>query len=250
MATVIGFPIPLLINNTIVIWITFLLLPLPCFLWTQVTSVTNVFSDFGITLTINMTYVEGHIILFFSTVLYFGWAVYWDYSQYTSDKKKPDLRALKREHTVIEPKGIEEERKNCIEPNDKFFIQCSGIEKTFLNKTCPLYAIKRMDLTLRKKEVLGVIGPNGAGKTTLFNLIGSFHHRTSGEIFLNGREIENYSDEFFNDVGLCLQEDIFWDDLSIETHLKFICLMKGVNYSVIDHWLKAVGLENFKKYEA
>lgn len=197
-----------------------------------------------------MTYLEGHFILLFSAFLYMFLAIYWDYSLFTPVKKKAHKNAIKRDHTIIEPISIEDERKNCIQPSDEFFIQCGSIEKTFYNKTNSLFAIKRMDLTLRKNEVLGVIGPNGAGKTTLFNLIGSFHRRNSGEIFLNGKEIENCNQEFFDDVGMCLQEDIFWDDLSINTHLKFICMMKGVDYSMINTWLVAVGLENFGNYQA
>lgn len=252
LATIIGFPVPFMANNSFFIWLTFLIFPLPCFVWIQANSVSHELEkmNLGFDFSINMTYLEGHLILLFSTVLYLTVAIYLDNSHFSAMKKKPHRKAFKRDHKIIEPSSVENERKECIDPSEKYFIQCGSIEKTFKQNSSPLFAIKRMDVALRKNEILGVIGPNGAGKTTLFNLIGSYHQRNSGEIFLSGKEIENNNQEFFDEVGLCLQEDIFWDDLTVNTHLKFICMMKGIDYSVIDTWLAAVGLENFKNYQA
>lgn len=250
MATVIGFPIPLLINNTFVIWITFIIFPLPCFLWIQINSVSLEFDGLDIDLNINMSSAEGYFILLLSTSFYMLLAMYLDHQQYVSTKRKPHSKAVKKEHAIIEPEGIEDERMNCVEPSDHFYIQCGSIERTFESKSGALFALKRMDLTLKKQEVLGVIGPNGAGKSTLFNLIGSYHKRCGGEIFLDGKDIEDPRNDFFDNAGLCLQEDIFWDDLSVYTHLRFICLMKDVDLSMIDKWLTAIGMEKFKTYKA
>jgi len=62
---------------------------------------------------------------------------------------------------------------------------------------------------------------------------------------------------FFDEVGLCLQEDVFWEDLSIEKHLEVVCDMKGVavgdtkrRKEIIDVWLEALSLTNFRNYKA
>lgn len=52
-----------------------------------------------------------------------------------------------------------------------------------------LAALKDVDFRLEEGEILGLIGPNGAGKTTLFNVVTSFLHSTSGEIFFAGEKI-------------------------------------------------------------
>jgi ABC-type branched-subunit amino acid transport system ATPase component len=113
---------------------------------------------------------------------------------------------------ILDRKRIEEERQVCLMPSDKYILQCSSLAKTFSSKIGDMFAIKRLDLTLRPNEILGIIGPNGAGKTTLFNLIGSFYRRSAGDVYLRGSSIEEGAKiknqtqmkGFFDDVGLCL----------------------------------------------
>lgn len=50
-------------------------------------------------------------------------------------------------------------------------------------------ALSRVDLTVKKGEMVAVIGPNGAGKTTLFNLITGILKPDSGRILYKGEDI-------------------------------------------------------------
>jgi len=52
-----------------------------------------------------------------------------------------------------------------------------------------LGALKNVDFTVRKGELVGLIGPNGAGKTTLFNCITGIYKPTSGRIIFEGKDI-------------------------------------------------------------
>jgi branched-chain amino acid transport system ATP-binding protein len=56
-------------------------------------------------------------------------------------------------------------------------------------------AVAGMSLTLHKGEMVGLIGPNGAGKTTLFNLIAGSLKPSSGEIWIDGRDVSQDSPE-------------------------------------------------------
>ena len=49
-------------------------------------------------------------------------------------------------------------------------------------------ALQGIDLSLRRKDILGLIGPNGAGKTTLVNVLTGFQRPDSGQINLSGRD--------------------------------------------------------------
>ena len=52
-----------------------------------------------------------------------------------------------------------------------------------------LAALDRVNMEVKRNEIVGLIGPNGSGKTTLFNCITGFHKPTNGEIYLNGKNI-------------------------------------------------------------
>jgi branched-chain amino acid transport system ATP-binding protein len=54
-----------------------------------------------------------------------------------------------------------------------------------------LKVIEKLNLNVRKGELLGLIGPNGAGKTTAFNLISGVYKPTSGEIYFGGNRISD-----------------------------------------------------------
>jgi branched-chain amino acid transport system ATP-binding protein len=50
-------------------------------------------------------------------------------------------------------------------------------------------AIKNLNLTMQRDQILGLIGPNGSGKTTVFNSISRLVKQKSGDILYNGNSI-------------------------------------------------------------
>ncbi|MBW3096608.1 ABC transporter ATP-binding protein [Pseudohoeflea coraliihabitans] len=63
-------------------------------------------------------------------------------------------------------------------------LEVSGLTKAFGGLT----AVKAVDLTVQRGEILGVIGPNGAGKTTFFNVIAGSLPPTSGSVRFKGND--------------------------------------------------------------
>jgi len=53
--------------------------------------------------------------------------------------------------------------------------------------------LKKIDLYLQEKEFVGIIGPNGSGKTTLLKNISHIFSPDSGVIYLNQRQLNDYS---------------------------------------------------------
>ncbi len=51
-------------------------------------------------------------------------------------------------------------------------------------------ALKGVDLTLEKGEILGLVGDNAAGKSTLIKILSGAVPPTSGEIYLDGKRVE------------------------------------------------------------
>ncbi len=64
-------------------------------------------------------------------------------------------------------------------------LRCLNISKSFGG----LQALKNVDLTVERCEIMGVVGPNGSGKSTLLNLISGVHRPDSGKIFFMNEDI-------------------------------------------------------------
>ena len=47
----------------------------------------------------------------------------------------------------------------------------------------------RINLTLRKGEILSILGENGSGKTTLMNMLSGIYFPDEGHILVNGEEV-------------------------------------------------------------
>ncbi len=57
---------------------------------------------------------------------------------------------------------------------------------TGMNKTEEYWALKNINLEIKRGEVIGVIGKNGAGKSTLLKILSQITPPTTGEVVLNG----------------------------------------------------------------
>ena len=56
-------------------------------------------------------------------------------------------------------------------------------------------ALRGVDLTIRKNELIAIMGPSGSGKSTLMNLIGCLDSPTGGEYWLNGHRVSELGDD-------------------------------------------------------
>ena len=69
--------------------------------------------------------------------------------------------------------------------SDKELIKCTGINKWYGN----LHALKDMDMTINKGEVIGLIGDNGAGKSTLIKIMCGVHKLDKGDLYFEGKRV-------------------------------------------------------------
>ena len=74
-----------------------------------------------------------------------------------------------------------------------------------------VHALKDLNFTLKKGELLTVLGPSGCGKTTLLNITAGFIRPTSGSITLNNKEIDGPGVE----RGMVFQQGALFEWLEI-----------------------------------
>ena len=65
-------------------------------------------------------------------------------------------------------------------------IELRGIEKNYRRGAEDVRALRGVDLSIDKEELLAITGPSGAGKTTLLHILGCLDQPTQGEVLIDG----------------------------------------------------------------
>ncbi|MCE1247732.1 MAG: ABC transporter ATP-binding protein [Firmicutes bacterium] len=72
-------------------------------------------------------------------------------------------------------------------------IQLLSISRSFASPAGKVCAVKQVDLSIEKGEIVCLLGRSGSGKTTLLNLIGTLDKPDSGDILYNGLNLKHIS---------------------------------------------------------
>ena len=108
-----------------------------------------------------------------------------------------------------------------------------------------VHALKDLNFKLKKGELLTVLGPSGCGKTTLLNIAAGFLRPTSGNITLNGKEIDGPGVE----RGMVFQQGALFEWLTVAENVNFGLRMKKKDSAEtekkVEEWLEIVGLKGF-----
>lgn len=73
-------------------------------------------------------------------------------------------------------------------------IDLKGISKIYKTGDEDTVALKDIDLTVERGEFLAIMGPSGSGKSTLMHILGLLDRPTSGQYFLEGRDVSKLRD--------------------------------------------------------
>ncbi|MBO6065715.1 MAG: ABC transporter ATP-binding protein, partial [Lachnospiraceae bacterium] len=72
-------------------------------------------------------------------------------------------------------------------------LKLKNITKDYLAGDDIVHALKDISLSFRDREFVAILGPSGCGKTTLLNLIGGLDRYNDGDLIINGRSTEEYT---------------------------------------------------------
>ena len=56
-------------------------------------------------------------------------------------------------------------------------------------------AVDNIDISIQQGEFVTIVGKSGSGKSTLLHLLGGLDNPTSGEVWLDGKNIAEFSEE-------------------------------------------------------
>lgn len=81
--------------------------------------------------------------------------------------------------------------------------------------------LDNINLNLKENKIYGFIGRNGSGKSVLFKLICGFYKPSSGEIIIDGNDI-NKNNNFLPDTRILIEKPNFISDLTGFENLKLL----------------------------
>ena len=74
-------------------------------------------------------------------------------------------------------------------------IELKDIMKTYVMGDNIVHALNHVDVTIDYGEFTAIMGASGSGKSTMMNILGCLDRPTSGEYYLDGKEIAGYNDD-------------------------------------------------------
>ncbi|OUM69561.1 hypothetical protein PIROE2DRAFT_35297, partial [Piromyces sp. E2] len=72
----------------------------------------------------------------------------------------------------------------------------------------------------------------GAGKTTLINIMIGLIKASYGDVYFDGKSVSSDRNEIRKNIGVCPQQNIIYDDLTVEEHIIFYSNLKNVTVNV------------------
>src|SRR6478609_2318652 len=76
-------------------------------------------------------------------------------------------------------------------------------------------AVKGISFEVQEGEIFGLLGPNGAGKSTTLEIIETLRQKTSGEITVDGFDLDKEPNEIKQLIGVQLQTSGYYPGLNL-----------------------------------
>ena len=92
-------------------------------------------------------------------------------------------------------------------------------------------AVKGISFDVQEGEIFGLLGPNGAGKSTTLEIIETLRDKTSGEVWVNGFDLDKDPDEIKKNIGVQLQTSGYYPNLKL---VELITLFNGLYNRDVD----------------
>lgn len=92
-------------------------------------------------------------------------------------------------------------------------------------------AVKGISFEVQEGEIFGLLGPNGAGKSTTLEIMETLRQKTSGEILVDGFDLDKSPNEIKKIIGVQLQTSGYYPSLNLS---ELIDLFAGLYNEDID----------------
>ena len=125
-------------------------------------------------------------------------------------------------------------------------IKVRGLRKEFDAPDGVKTAVDNLTVDMYEGQIFALLGHNGAGKSTTISMLTGLLPLTGGKATINGLDLGSDLREIRQNLGVCPQHDVLWDDLTVKEHLQYFAGIKGVAAKdipeAVDSIIQEVGL--------
>jgi putative ABC transport system ATP-binding protein len=110
-------------------------------------------------------------------------------------------------------------------------LEARNVSKVYGEGQTRVVAVNAVSLSLHPGEVLLIMGPSGSGKTTLLSIMGCILRATTGEIWIEGREVSGLSERQLPEVrrrylGFVFQSFNLFPSLTTQENVELVLRLK------------------------
>ncbi|MEO0105575.1 MAG: ABC transporter ATP-binding protein, partial [candidate division WOR-3 bacterium] len=134
-------------------------------------------------------------------------------------------------------------------------LKTEKLNKIYLRGEEKVWALKDIDLTIKRGEFVSILGPSGSGKTTLLNLLSGFDKPTSGKIIFLNKDISLLEEKELQKIrskyiGFIFQTFLLFPNLTVYENivLPFYFNKKKINKEKIYEIIEKLSLTHRLKH--
>jgi putative ABC transport system ATP-binding protein len=111
-------------------------------------------------------------------------------------------------------------------------ITLNNIEKVYQTSTIETLALNNINIDIKKGEFVSIMGLSGCGKSTLLNIMGLLDEPTKGDILIDQKHVEQYTDKALaslrnQKIGFIFQSFHLINDLSVLDNVEIPLLYRN-----------------------
>lgn len=128
------------------------------------------------------------------------------------------LAGAGRVFKIIELKHLEDAKDAKELRNVKGHVVFKNVDFGYTSKKLNL---KNANINAKPGETIAIVGPTGAGKTTIINLLTKFYRYNSGEIYIDGKEINKVKEKSWRDNISIVLQDTFLFSNTVKENIRY-----------------------------
>lgn len=115
-------------------------------------------------------------------------------------------------------------------------IKTTNLQKIFRTEEVETWALTEVNIEINKGEFVAVMGPSGCGKSTMLNILGLLDNPTSGEYYLNGKEVSQLKENQRTNlrkgvIGFVFQSFNLIEELNVYENIELPLLYMKMPYT-------------------